>query len=92
MSTFESALFSSPEARSFNCYIPMPFKSGMRIVLTNETDTEQTMVFYDVNYTLGDTFGPDDCYFHACFRRENKTAMQEDFALLPSVCVYPLLL
>lgn len=85
MSMFESALFSSPEGRSFNCYIPMPFKSGMRLVLTNETEQEQTMVFYDINYTLGDTFSPDHCYFHACFRRENPTTMQEDFALLPTV-------
>jgi hypothetical protein len=85
MSVFESALFSSPEGRSFNCYIPMPFKTSMRIVLTNETEQDQTMVFYDVNYTLGDTFGLDDCYFHACFRRENPTTIQEDFVLLPLV-------
>ena len=35
--TFESALFSSPEGRSFNCCIPMPFRTGMRIVVGNES-------------------------------------------------------
>src|SRR4051812_33495776 len=34
---FQSALFSSPEGRSFNCYIPMPFRKGARITLTNES-------------------------------------------------------
>ena len=30
---FQSALFSSGEGRSFNCYIPMPFRTGAKIVL-----------------------------------------------------------
>src|SRR3712207_5426478 len=34
---FQSALFSNPEGRSFNCFVPMPFKTGMRVVLTNES-------------------------------------------------------
>src|SRR5690348_11441139 len=34
---FQSALFSNPEGRSFNCYIPMPFKKAARIVVTNES-------------------------------------------------------
>src|SRR4030095_6689427 len=33
---FQSALFSSGEGRSFNCYIPMPFKKGAKILLINE--------------------------------------------------------
>ena len=37
MVPFQSALFASPEGRSFNCYIPMPFRSGMKIVVTNES-------------------------------------------------------
>jgi hypothetical protein len=27
---FQSALFSSGEGRSFNCYIPMPFRKGRK--------------------------------------------------------------
>src|SRR5512133_645408 len=45
MATYQSALFSSPEGRSFNCCVPMPFRKGMKIVLTNETDATQSMVF-----------------------------------------------
>src|SRR5690349_10312694 len=49
---FESALFSSPEGRSFNAAVPMPFRRNMRIVLTNETDVDQPRVYYDIDYTL----------------------------------------
>jgi len=33
---FDSALFSSPSGRGLNSFVPMPFRSGMRIVVTNE--------------------------------------------------------
>ncbi len=80
---FQSALFSSPEGRSFNASVPMPFRSGMRIVLTNETDQAQPQVYYDIDYTLGDRHRADALYFHAHFRRENPTTMQRDFEILP---------
>ncbi len=82
---FESALFSSPEGRSFNASVPMPFRKGMRIVLTNETDLDQPQVYYDVDYTLGDPLPAEALYFHAVFRRENPTRMQHDYELLPQV-------
>jgi hypothetical protein len=82
---FQSALFSSPEGRSFNASIPMPFRNGMRIVLTNESGQEQSQVFYDVDYTLGDRHAADVLYFHATFRRENPTTMQKDYELLPHI-------
>ena len=85
MATFQSALFSSPEGRSFNCYIPMPFKTGMKIVLTNESGKNLELLFYDVDYTLGDKHDISDLYFHAHFRRENPTKLQRDFEILPSV-------
>jgi len=83
MAAFENALLSSPEGRSFNCLIPMPFRSGMRIVATNETDTDLRMFFYDVDYTIGDHHGDDVLYFHSCFRRENPTTLQRDYEILP---------
>lgn len=83
--TFESALFTNPEGRSFNCYIPMPFKSGMKIVVTNESPKDLEMFFYDVNYTIGDNHGEDILYFHAHYRRENPTSFQQDYKILPKV-------
>lgn len=85
MATFQSALFSSPEGRSFNCCIPMPFRTGMKIQVTNESGKDLSMFFYDVNYTIGDKLGDDVMYFHSTWRRENPTTMQRDFEILPKV-------
>jgi hypothetical protein len=82
---FQSALFSNPEGRSFNCFIPMPFKTGMKIVLTNESGDNLDELFYDVDYTLGDRHNAQMLYLHAHYRRENPTRLQQDFELLPRV-------
>jgi hypothetical protein len=82
---FQSALFSNPEGRSFNCFIPMPFKTGMRIVMTNESTDNLDELFYDVDYTLGDKHNAQMLYFHAHYRRENPTRLRQDFELLPLV-------
>lgn len=82
---FESAFLSSPEGRSFNCNIPMPFRSGMKIVATNEAPVDLSMFFYDVDYTLGDVHDADMLYFHACWQRQNPTTHQRDFEVLPRV-------
>jgi len=82
---FQSALFSNPEGRSFNCVIPMPFKTGMKIVMTNESKTNLDELFYDVNYTLGDEHSANMLYFHAYYRRENPTTLQKDYEILPPI-------
>jgi hypothetical protein len=82
---FASALFSDPEGRSFNCTIPMPFRSAARIELRNESDRDLGHLFYDVDLTSGDRHGPDALYFHASWRRERPNALGGDFAILPPV-------
>ncbi|HVF89931.1 MAG TPA: DUF2961 domain-containing protein, partial [Blastocatellia bacterium] len=82
---FESALFANPEGRSFNCFIPMPFKTGMKIVMTNESSDNLDELFYDVDYTVGDRHSASILYFHAHYRRENPTRLQQDYELLPRV-------
>lgn len=85
MTVFQSALFANPEGRSFNCFIPMPFKTGMKIVVTNESAADLEELFYDVDYTLGDRHDARALYFHAHFRRENPTRLKQDYELLPRV-------
>jgi hypothetical protein len=85
MVAFQSALFASAEGRSFNCYIPMPFRNGMKIVLTNESGKDLQLLFYDIDYTLGDKHDANDLYFHAYYRRENPTKLQHDFEILSQV-------
>ncbi len=85
MATFHSALFSSPEGRSFNCTIPMPFRSGARIEIHNETDVDLNSLYYDVDCTVGDEHPDAATYLHAHWRRENPTTLLEDYTILPQV-------
>ena len=82
---FESALFSDPEARSFNCVIPMPFKDGARITVTNEADRRLDMIFFDVNLIMKEHKEKELLYFHAYWNRELKTELGKDFTILPKV-------
>jgi len=81
---FENACFSSPEGRSFNCIIPMPFRKGARIVFINDSDKDNG-VYFEVDATLGDQHGEDVMYFHSGWRRENYTKLREDMTILPPV-------
>ncbi len=85
MRPFENELFSNPEGRSFNCCIPMPFRTGARITVTNESDTDLPHLFYDVNVTLTEKPDPEALYFHAVWRRERPTVLGRDFEILPAV-------
>ena len=82
---FQAAIFTNPEGRSFNCYIPMPFRKGMKITVTNESDRELNAFFYDINYTINDKHNEDVLYFHAHYRRENPTTVRKDYEILPKV-------
>ncbi|MHB0998918.1 MAG: glycoside hydrolase family 172 protein [Armatimonadota bacterium] len=84
MATFESALFSSPEGRSFNCVVPMPFKKSARIQITNESDKD-VAICYEVDVTLGDKHDDKMLYFHSYWRRENMTALRQDMTILPKL-------
>jgi D-arabinan exo alpha-(1,3)/(1,5)-arabinofuranosidase (non-reducing end) len=81
---FESALFANPEGRSFNCFVPMPFRKRALLTITNESPSEATL-FYDVDVTVGDSLPEDAGYFHARYRRENPTTPKRDFEVLPRV-------
>lgn len=81
---FQNEFFSDPEGRSFNCNIPMPFRTAARIVIINESDKPVTL-FYDVNLTAVDKHDKPVYYFHAYWNRENKTKLGRDFVILPQV-------
>jgi len=83
---FENELFSSPEGRSFNCIVPMPFRTGARITLTNDSGEPVPYLFYDVDFELQDRpHHPDTLYFHAYWHRERYTTLARDFELMPHV-------
>ena len=81
---FESAWFSSPEGRSYNVTLPMPYRKGARVQLVNESKA-YALVWYDLNYTTVSAHPEDVLYFHAVWRRDLRTELGKDFEILPWV-------
>ena len=84
MVPMETALFASPEGRSFVSYVPMPFRKRARLVLTNENG-KPINIFYDVNYRALPSQPDDALFFHAIWRRETSTKPGSDFTILPTI-------
>lgn len=84
MMPFQNNLFSDPEGKSFNCYIPMPYQKGARLVLTNQSDRYETL-FYDINFTRWKQFKPGALYFHAYWSTNKSTTLGDDFQILPKI-------
>lgn len=81
---FQSVFFSDPEGKSFNCYIPMPFKKHAKIVFINESKQDQ-LLFYDVNLTKLNKHPKKIAYFHAYWGNSSQCKLGEDFEILPKV-------
>jgi hypothetical protein len=80
---FQSAVFSSGEGRSFNCYVPMPFRKLAKVLLINE-GKETVKLFYDIDF-LKEKLSADAAYFHAYWNRQMSTKLGNDFIPLPEI-------
>src|SRR5688500_16496525 len=85
MVPMETALLASPEGRSFVSYLPMPFRTGARIVVTNESGKPVNLIFYDVDYRALRRQPRDALYFHAWWSRDRATVLARDFRILPRI-------
>ena len=85
MVAHQNELFSNPEGRSFNCFIPMPFKTGAKVVLTNESNTDLEMIFYDINMIKLKEWSENNLYFHCFWNRDTATTPGVDYLILPKV-------
>jgi hypothetical protein len=85
VTAMETALFASPEGRSFVSYVPMPFRKGARVVVTNESAKQVNLIFYDVNYRVVRRQPDDALYFHAWWSRDRATKLGQDFRILPRI-------
>jgi len=81
---YDNELFSSPEARSFNFTIPMPYRKSAYITITNESSKE-VWIWYDINYLEVEKLPEDLMYFHAYWNRDLKTKAGIDYTILPEV-------
>jgi len=60
----------SPEnGRGFNCWFPMPFSRGARIVVENQNQTCEVRLYYYIDYELWPRPLSNIAYFHAQWRR-----------------------
>jgi len=82
---FETALFSNPEGRSFNCMIPMPFRKGARVVITNESTSYIGSLFFDIDFVRLVKPNDDALYFHAYWTRQKTSELKKDFEFLPEI-------
>lgn len=82
---FENELFADPEGRSFNCFIKMPFKKSAKLVVTNESSKDLTMLFYDINLLKLSQWNDNNLYFHCYWHRDTATTLGDDFQILPKV-------
>lgn len=82
---FETALFSNPEGRSFNCMVPMPFRKAAKVVITNESSRDLPEVFYDIDFVNLDRLEEDALYFHAYWTRQKTSELRADFEFLPEI-------
>ena len=80
--TYQSAVHSVGEHVGMNIWLPMPFTTNARITLTNELDIPM-MVYYQIDYTLGDRYADDVGRLHVSFQRSNPTDIGRDFEILP---------
>lgn len=85
VSTFENEYFVDPEGRSFNTYLPMPFKSGARVTITNEGARGLTAIYYQIEVEALDKPDPKALYLNAYWHRDPRTQLGEDFEILPLV-------
>jgi hypothetical protein len=82
---FENDLFANPEGKSFNCFIPMPFKKGAKIQITNESDKNLDLIFFDINFQRLKHWEENFLFFHCFWNRDTSTTLSKDFEIMPSV-------
>jgi hypothetical protein len=85
MVPMETALFASPEGRSFVSYVKMPFRRSARITVTNESGKQVNLIFFDIDYRKLASLPKNALYFHAWWNRERATVPGRDFRILPRI-------
>lgn len=85
MVPMDTALLVSAEGRSFVSYIPMPFRTGARVKIINDSKDISTVIYYDVDYRRVQALPEDALYFHAWWSRNPATTPGQAFQVLPRI-------
>lgn len=79
---YQSAVHAVNPSAGMSIYLPMPFQQKARITLTNES-SEPQILYYSIDYTVGDNHEEPMGRLHILYRRENPTQLKQDFEILP---------
>ncbi|MEO5590995.1 MAG: glycoside hydrolase family 172 protein [Chitinophagaceae bacterium] len=82
---YRNSFFANSEGKSFQCFIPMPFKKGAKVQITNESGKRLSHIFFDINFESITTWNNNYLYFHSYWNRDTATTLARDFELLPFV-------
>ena len=80
---YQSAVHSVNSSAGLSIYLPMPFREKAYFTITNEGPGGADHVYYQIDYTMGETLPDDFGRLHVQYRRENPTTLKEDFEILP---------
>jgi len=78
---FASILSAVQEGRGFNSYAPMPIRKSARLELSNHSDRMMSF-YYQIDYTRDEQADEGVGLLHVGWRRENPTALREDFTIV----------
>ena len=81
----ENYLFSSAEGRSFNCFIPMPFRKGAKVEVINESSQDIEAFFFDIDFVKTKKQEDNALYFHAFWTRKSGLQLGNNFVFLPTI-------
>ncbi len=81
---YDTALFTDAEGRSFTARIPMPSRTGARIVIYNDSDQDLEHIYYNVNFERLPHAPKDMGYLHVYWHRATP-ALGHPFVILPRV-------
>lgn len=77
-----ATMYFGNHGKHWYCYLPMPFKTGARIVVENQSAAEDGIVAYDATVEEWTDCPPDMGRFHAAWRRENPTEPGKAYTVL----------
>lgn len=78
---FQSVFHSVGSTKAMNSWLLMPFTDRARIEYVNQSGARLPL-FYQIDYTVGDSHERDVGRLHASFRREMHTSLGQDFEIL----------
>lgn len=75
LAAYYSQLVSCSEGRGLNSYVPIPFRNGVRLKVTNGS-TRHVRLFFQIDFTLQPIESVARSYLHIAFNRENPTTVK----------------